>query len=194
VGITAIYAAWERSCVITGMQSVRCWGRNAHGVLGYPPSLPLRCTSTSRDGECDLDAPPPYDVDFGGARIVELSLGQTHSCALDDQGAVRCWGGSNWGRVGAGDTPGETPPVLPSARTVDFGDFDHDGRPDPAVQLELGNLHGCARMQRGGVRCWGQGNKGKLGYASSDNIGDNETPGQYYERQGYAAVNAFPPR
>ncbi len=194
VGVTAVQAAWERSCVITAEQSVRCWGGDAHGVLGYPRSLPLQCASTSAKGKCDLDTPPPFDVDLGNARIVALSLGQGHSCALDDEGAVRCWGATNWGRLGDGSSPGDTPPMLPSARTVDLGDFDHDGRPDPAVQVELGSHHGCAVMQDGGVRCWGRGQTGRLGYASSDNIGDDETPAQYYEAQGYAAVNAFPPR
>jgi alpha-tubulin suppressor-like RCC1 family protein len=34
----------------------------------------------------------------------------------------------------------------------------------------------CARMDESGVRCWGWGGYGNLGYASQQNIGDNESP------------------
>src|SRR5207245_503671 len=36
--------------------------------------------------------------------------------------------------------------------------------------------HACARLDTGGVRCWGYGFVGQLGYASTANVGDNETP------------------
>jgi len=31
-------------------------------------------------------------------------------------------------------------------------------------------------MMTGGVRCWGSGAEGRLGYGNTNNIGDNETP------------------
>jgi len=36
--------------------------------------------------------------------------------------------------------------------------------------------HGCA-LNGGDVRCWGFGGEGRLGYANTETVGDNETPG-----------------
>ena len=43
--------------------------------------------------------------------------------------------------------------------------------------LDGGDLHTCAVLQSGNVRCWGFGGNGELGYANTDTIGDTETPG-----------------
>lgn len=74
---------------------------------------------------------------------------------------------------------------------VNLGDFDHDGHPDPVAQLAAANWHTCARMEAGGVLCWGRGITGRLGYRSSDNIGDNESPAAYYAAIGVADLPIF---
>lgn len=201
VEVVRVYAAADRSCVLTAEQGVRCWGADAPGVLGYGPELELPCAATSPPGKCDLAAPPPLDLDFGEATIVDLSLGETHGCALDDEGAVRCWGHAAWGRTGNGDAVARpsaeggffVPSELPSARIVDLGDADGDGHPDRVEQLAASNMHTCARMRLGGVRCWGRGLSGRLGYASGDGIGDDEVPAAYFRAQQRYDVRAFGP-
>src|SRR5690606_17103178 len=37
--------------------------------------------------------------------------------------------------------------------------------------------HTCALLDTGKVRCWGNGQNGKLGYGSTNHIGDDELPG-----------------
>jgi alpha-tubulin suppressor-like RCC1 family protein len=44
------------------------------------------------------------------------------------------------------------------------------------VQLETGGSHACALLSDGALRCWGR--KEALGYASEEDIGDNEHPYQ----------------
>jgi alpha-tubulin suppressor-like RCC1 family protein len=39
-------------------------------------------------------------------------------------------------------------------------------------------FHTCALLQSGGVRCWGLGTFGRLGYANTENVGDFETPAE----------------
>ena len=53
------------------------------------------------------------------------------------------------------------------------GDIDVGGT---VVQIDAGHTHTCARLDTGGIRCWGGGAWGKLGYANSSDIGDDETP------------------
>lgn len=191
--IESIHAGGDRSCVVLTQGGVRCWGGDALGVLGYQPEHVPGCTSSET---CDLETPPPFDLPLGSP-TVSLALGQDHACAVDPVGDVRCWGTGNWGRLGDGtNVQGQDEPrsgwSRPAEdRIVELGDFDRDGLRDPVATLSASNWHTCATMVAGGVRCWGRGITGRLGYRSSDNIGDNETPAAYYEATGYGDIPLF---
>lgn len=191
--VVALAAAGERSCVLTARGSVRCWGANTNGELGYHPSTLPDCIDPA---QCNV-AVPSEDVDLGGRRMVELALGPRHACARDEDGAVYCWGSQIWGRLGDGQSQAmtaavlATPAVIIAGHPVDLGDGDGDGLPDRAVQLSMGDEHSCARMHTGGLRCWGHGTAGRLGYASSDTVGDFETPAVYYAGIGLADLPVF---
>ncbi|HVH97393.1 MAG TPA: RCC1 domain-containing protein, partial [Enhygromyxa sp.] len=62
--------------------SVRCWGWGFGGLLGN--------NSTISIGANPGEMPAP-NVALGGP-AVQLSVGDTHSCALMASGALRCWG------------------------------------------------------------------------------------------------------
>jgi alpha-tubulin suppressor-like RCC1 family protein len=111
-------------------------------------------------------------MDHGPAtlsRATAVSVGALHSCALLDDGTVRCWGRGEFGQHGYGHTddigddeaPGEQPPVELSA---------------PAVQISAGLTHTCALLTTSGVQCWGHNAFGQLGYGHTLDIGDDETP------------------
>lgn len=103
--------------------------------------------------------------------IVQLATGDFHSCALFTNGTVKCWGEDNEGRLAdldpadnnIGDIPGEMPPA-----PVDIG--------GSVAQLTAGDEHTCALLSSGGVKCWGNGALGRLGYGNEISIGDNEPP------------------
>jgi hypothetical protein len=84
-------------------------------------------------------------------------------------GAIRCWGDRNVTGYGDGQTVGndELPssyPVVPVDRPV-VKLLEHAGRAS----------HVCVMVDTGGVRCWGLvGAYGALGYANTENIGDDE--------------------
>lgn len=42
--------------------------------------------------------------------------------------------------------------------------------------MAAGDYHTCALLEGGAVKCWGEGEHGALGYGSSENVGDDETP------------------
>ncbi|HWI06146.1 MAG TPA: hypothetical protein VNT54_01365 [Solirubrobacteraceae bacterium] len=154
----------HHSCAVLAGGQLRCWGYGAQGQLGYAS------TATIGDDEMPGSTGP---VDLGeGRTATAISAGDFHTCALLDDGSVRCWGYGADGRLGYGDTQNVGDDESPgSAGPVDLG----EGRTATAISAGLG--HTCAVLDDGSVRCWGYGENGALGYANTDTIGDDETPG-----------------
>ncbi|MDQ6749911.1 MAG: hypothetical protein M3Z33_04035 [Actinomycetota bacterium] len=160
----AISAGGVHTCAVLDDGTVRCWGYGGVGDLGYGNTLNIGDNETP-------DAAGP--VPLGPQRTaLAISAGQLHTCAVLDNGTVRCWGFGNNGRLGYGDTKTvgdiQTPDTM---GPVDLG----AGR--TAVAISAGDSHTCARLEDGGVRCWGSGADGRLGYCSPNDIGDDEPPG-----------------
>ena len=160
----AISAGANHTCAILDTGAVRCWGIGSSGQLGYGN------TNNVGDNEAPGSVSP---VDLGaGRRAVAISGETEHTCALLDTGAVRCWGYGGQGRLGYGNTvtigDNETP--------GGFGPVDL-GAGRSAVAISAGDVHTCALLDTGALRCWGNGFDGQLGYANTNTIGDNETPG-----------------
>jgi alpha-tubulin suppressor-like RCC1 family protein len=199
VEIVAIDAAGYITCVLTRTGGARCWGANRGGALGYPPEDLPGCSSYADPGACVLEGPLPFDIDLGGARAVEITTGQRHVCVLDDQGQVRCWGQAENGRLGDGiaidvglwQSPAQAWFGRDTGGVVDVGDADGDGAIDPVAQVDAGMTHTCARMVAGGLRCWGTGGDGCLGYGSADSVGITTSPADEYMGRGVYDVPVF---
>jgi alpha-tubulin suppressor-like RCC1 family protein len=160
----AISAGDFHTCAILDNGSVRCWGFNGDGELGYAN------TRTIGDDETPGSVGP---VDLGAGRTaVAISAGGRHTCAILDDGTVRCWGQGSDGQLGYGNTDNVGDDETPgSVGPVDLG----AGR--TAVAISAGGRHTCALLDNGTVRCWGNGANGRLGYCSEANVGDSQTPG-----------------
>ncbi|MBK8293864.1 MAG: DUF11 domain-containing protein [Solirubrobacterales bacterium] len=160
----AVTAGLSHTCAVLDNGTVRCWGNGGSGRLGYGTTASIGDDETPGSvGQVDLGA---------GRTAVDVVAGASHTCALLDNGTVRCWGDGFPGQLGYGNTnsigDNESPA---SAGPVDLG----AGR--TAVALTAGDIHTCALLDNGTVRCWGSGASGKLGYGNTSDIGDDETPG-----------------
>ncbi len=162
---TAISAGRDHNCALLDDASVRCWGYGFLGRLGYANEATLGDDET-------LEAIGP--VNLGAGRSARaISAGNGHTCALLDDASVRCWGFGGSGRLGY-------------ANTNDIGDNEPPGAAGPvdhgpgrsARAISAGDAHSCALLDDGSVRCWGFGGSGRLGYANTNDIGDNESPGE----------------
>lgn len=82
---------------------------------------------------------------------------------------MRCWGDGSWNQLGYGDSEhiGDDETPASTGNVVVGG---------PVRQIAMGSTHSCALMESGGVRCWGSGQTGALGYENLDIVGDDETP------------------
>ena len=108
----------------------------------------------ARDGAEDACAAPAAN------RVIAIAPGSEalHTCVVLEGGALRCWGGNEDGQLGSGDVAeihaaAEAPVVLEDIRAV-------------AVAEE----HTCALTVDRGVRCWGAGYAGNLGYENDDSL------------------------
>jgi alpha-tubulin suppressor-like RCC1 family protein len=160
----AIALGERHGCAILDTRQVRCWGEGTDGRLGYGNQMDI--------GDTELPG-SVGPVDLGPGRTARaITAGENHTCAILDDGSVRCWGRGLSGRLGYGavqdvgdnETPGSVAPVfLGPGRT--------------ARAITAGGAHTCALLDNRTVLCWGAGNLGALGYGNTNDIGDNESPG-----------------
>ncbi|MFN3202882.1 MAG: fibrinogen-related protein [Bradymonadia bacterium] len=158
-------------CAISDAGAVVCWGNNSNGQLGQGHTNHIGDVA----GETSLLQP----IDLGtGRTALQVVQASAHTCALLDDGSVKCWGSNSGGRLGigtsvgpVGDAAGEMGDNLP---TVNLG----TGR--TATFLTVGSAHTCAVLDNGRVKCWGSSSRGQLGYEITsgrgsvpEHMGDN---------------------
>lgn len=93
----AISAGEAHTCAILDSGAVRCWGFGGNGRLGNDATNSIGDTA----GETPASVPP---VNLGPGRTARaISAGFSHTCALLDDGTLRCWGFGGSGRLGYGN-------------------------------------------------------------------------------------------
>jgi alpha-tubulin suppressor-like RCC1 family protein len=148
--VAAVTAGEHHTCALDESGHVWCWGSNEYGQLG--------------DGTTE-DRTKPSGVVGLDDRVVAISAGGVHTCALTDNGSVKCWG-SNWlGQLGTETT--ETCFAYfrsEACSTVPVDAIDNTGKPlTGAVALSAGSGHTCVLTPGASVRCWGDNTLGQLG-------------------------------
>ncbi|MFO0665958.1 MAG: hypothetical protein U0174_18550 [Polyangiaceae bacterium] len=150
-------------CAIFDNDKIKCWGGNYVGQLGYGD------INDRGDGPNEMGDNLPF-VDLGAGRTAKaVTSGEASTCAILDNNTVKCWGSSNAGQLGYGDTnsrgdqPNEMGDNLP---IVNLG----AGR--TAKAIAAGYLTTCAILDNDKVKCWGLNDVGQLGLGDTNNRGD----------------------
>ena len=160
---TAVSAGWLHTCALLDNGTVKCWGNGGSGRLGQGSTDTIGDSTAERG-----DGLPTVDLGTGRTATA-IAAGQQYTCALLDDGTVKCWGNNSSGQLGQGNTddigdnPGEMGDNLPA---VDLG----TGR--TATAISAGSSHTCALLDDGTVKCWGSGSFGRLGYGDLTKRGD----------------------
>jgi cysteine-rich repeat protein len=141
-------------CIGGSCEAPRCGDRRVTGHEACDDG-----NTVAGDG-CERDCKP--------SAVVALSGGGGHTCALLRGGAVRCWGDNRYGQLGLASKSTVSNKHPYELETVDLG--------SPAKALALGSDHTCALLESGDVRCWGKNDRGQLGLAHTQNVGDDEGP------------------
>lgn len=137
VGITA---GGYHTCALDADGGVSCWGLGDYEQLGT--------------GSAETSAVPTTVIAPDGVAFSDVVAGNAHTCAIDREGAVWCWGvdldGGDEADLNATHGP----------ERVAFPD---------GVRLTAidGTYHSCAIDEDGNAWCWGRGTEGQLGDGSS---------------------------
>lgn len=158
--VVQVAVGGAHTCALIADGSLRCWGLNQYGQLGYGH------TSDVGDNEPGGDA-GYVEVD-ATRKVTAIAAGAVHTCALLQGGAVKCWGYGFKGQLGYGDHESLGDDELP----LDLPDIELGG---PAVQLSMGT-HTCALLTTRRVRCWGLNDFGQLGYGDTNTVGLDNVP------------------
>jgi alpha-tubulin suppressor-like RCC1 family protein len=161
---TAISVGSGAACAILNDGNVKCWGGGDFGQTGYGDTM----ARGDDAGEMGDDLP---NVDLGtGKTATAISTFDNTTCAVLNDGSVKCWGKNTNGQLGLGDTvtrgddASEMGDKLPA---VDLG----TGK--TAVAVSVGGGRVCALLNDASVKCWGSNLFGILGLGDSDDRGDN---------------------
>lgn len=141
--IVEISAGTNHTCALARSGKVHCWGSNSYGEIGNGRTDPVSSVLA-----------PTVVVDLEGARSVRL--GSNYSCALLNDGAVKCWG-YNDGCLGDGTKTSRTRPVSVGGLTN-------------VLELALGGGNSAARMGDGTIKFWGRKGVAVLGVSKDRHL------------------------
>ncbi len=164
-GRTAIQVAagGYHTVVLLDNGTVKCWGSNQFGQLGYGDEV-YRGDEPGEMGD-NLQT-----IDLGtGRTAVQIAAGLQHTVVLLDNGTVKCWGYNGYGQLGYGDTDDrgdESGEMGNNLQAVNLGTA------SPVLQIAAGDEHTAVLFNDGTVKCWGRNNYGQLGYSDTENRGD----------------------
>ncbi len=140
-GVAELQVGESHTCVVTTAGGLKCWGYNFNGQLGV--------------GSTE-DEWAPVNVPGMTSGVSMVSANSGHTCALNDQGGLKCWGANFSGEVGDGTFATRLSPVQVL------------GLSSGVTAVQAGTDFTCAALEAGGLQCWGDNWKGQLGDGTTE--------------------------
>lgn len=110
--VLRLTAGAAHTCALVLGGTVRCWGSNDIGQSGQPDGLSF--------------APVVSATEVPGLTARAIGAGDAHTCAIDLDEGVRCWGSNNDGQVGDGGWDSCEPVGCLPGRYCDPGDCNRE--------------------------------------------------------------------
>lgn len=127
-----------QTCAILANGTLACWGYNSNGQLG--------------DGTIVNNVGGPKAV-LGGGNYTMVETGAGHTCGIQIDASLYCWGRNDYGQVGVGSTINKLVPT----RVWYGGEWS---------VVRAGNFHTCGIRTNGQLWCFGYNNHGQVGDAT----------------------------
>lgn len=144
------------TCAISDDNKGWCWGKGEYGQLANGESGDAGIQS---EYPSQISAPANLGRDLS---LTQISSGVFHSCGLDDENKIWCWGDNEYGQLG---TRNNELANLPTK-------IDHDplelGNELNFTAVSSGNYHSCGLDTENKIWCWGYNQSGQLGISNND--------------------------
>ncbi|MEZ5203500.1 MAG: hypothetical protein R2701_03700 [Acidimicrobiales bacterium] len=158
--ITQVSVGSFNSCFVGANGAVACSGTTTRGALG----------NASATAALKPESPTTAGTVLAGKSVDHVTAGRYSACVTTTDDVLACWGIGDDGQMGDGDT---TDNLVPGPVTT-------AGTPlasSPAVSLDSGWDHHCARTAAGGLVCWGDNTyRSAGGSTSADSVVPNAIP------------------
>lgn len=152
-GVVALTAGQWHTCALLNTGAVKCWGANYSSQIGDG----TLSGDYTQGGNPNSFRPTPTQVVGLTSGVVSITAGSSHTCALLDTGAMKCWGDNAYGQLGTGatsSTPLATPQTVTNLPGVTI------------ASMAGGRGMTCVLTIQGGAKCWGDRRGGQLGDGS----------------------------
>jgi len=186
--VKSMASGWAHTCATLEDNSLRCLGNNLNGEeaiqgrdlrkscdidvlfcltgqLGVGNTTSLGATAGSMSALAAINV-------GAGRTVVQVSAGESFTCALLDDGSLKCFGRNDFGQLGQDNTTiiGRT-----SASEVAKLAPINLGTDRTVKQVACGSFHSCAILDNDQLKCWGYNVYGALGRGNTTNAGDAAT-------------------
>jgi len=139
--VEALALGRQHTCALVD-GAVSCWGRNDLGQLG--------------DGSgAQQIAPVAAALPPEAGAITAITAGTHHTCAVDDNAALWCWGSNDNGQLMLEPDKGGNDLYTLVPVPIDLG--------DGVLAVTGGQTHACAVTEAAEILCWGTNTAGQIG-------------------------------
>lgn len=136
----------SHTCAVKNDGTVWCWGLNTYGCLGNG-------SNTSQNSPVQVKG--VGNIGFL-TNISKVAAGESHTCAISNDGYVYCWGYGAFGPLGNNSSSSYNYPV----RVIDSTG---SGYLSNIIDISTSDRYSCAVKGDGTGWCWGLGNWGQIG-------------------------------
>ena len=161
--VTDIALGYHHTCALLDNNTIKCWGRNHVGQLGQGNNQDQGDQTSEMGNSLAI-------TDMGSVSFpVSIHSKGYHTCAVFNNGDLKCWGYNANGILGLGDTDNRGDGSSEMANNLAFVDI---GAGETVAHIDVSERTTCVVTNLGEIKCWGANTYGQLGNQTNNIIGN----------------------